>query len=177
MVKFETNGNVGKINWNIPTKLSEISSEYLSNVTANIDVADNYSLVALCYHEKLSSIILAARKSKNEEHIGVVPLFVKSGANDNKFIDSLQTGEKLVISGSDISMGFHVAAPKNKLTISSFVASLEGDKECYQKSMTVTDLCYFIEFKLIPNVAIHARYNDKNVDVKNPYFSIEARGE
>lgn len=171
MIEFKTKGKNGEFVWNIPTKLEEITPEYLNSVTDNIDVADNYSIIALCYHEKLSTIILANRQAKKDTNIGVVPMFVKCGYTDNDFIKSINCGEKVVVAGSDIAMGFHVATPANKLTINNLIATTEGDSEVYKNAMQHSELCYFIEFKLVPNVAIHARYSNKELAVKCPFIN------
>ena len=47
MLKFEVNSKNGNILMNLPTKLSEITSEYLSSVTADVVIADNYSLIGI----------------------------------------------------------------------------------------------------------------------------------
>lgn len=171
MIEFKTNGKNGELLWNIPTKLEEITPEYLTDVTANIDIADNYSLIALCYHEKLSTIILANRQLKKNTNINVVPVYVKCGKTDNNFINDIKCGEKILVAGSDIAMGFHVSVPANKLTINHLVAAIEGDGYAYQNSMKHNDFCYFIEFKLVPNVAIHARYSDKEITSKCPFVN------
>lgn len=171
MIEFKTKGKIGEIIWNIPTKLEEITPEYLNAVTDNIDIADNYSIIALCYHEKLSTIILANRQSKKDANVGVVPMFVKCGHTDNNFIKSINCGEKVVVAGSDIAMGFHVATPINKLTINNFIAAADGDSEVYKNAMQHSDLCYFVEFKLVPNVAIHARYSNKESVYKCPFVN------
>lgn len=171
MIEFKTKGKNGELLWNIPTKLEEITPEYLNDVTVNVDAADNYSVIALCYHEKLSTLILANRQAKKNANVNVVPIFVKSGTTDNDFIKSIKCGEKILVAGSDIAMGFHLAAPANKLTINHFIAASEGDSNVYQNAMKYNDICYFIEFKLVPNVAIRARYSNNKTSATSPFVT------
>lgn len=179
MVKFETNGNLGKVVMNIPTTIEEITPEYLKNVTADVKVADNYSLIAIIYRETLANVILAGRKKNNTITTGVVPVMVKQGAHDAGFFDNLNTGDKVIIAASDIAMGHHVTVPNNRLTINNILAYIEGDKSAYQNAMKCTGVCCFIEFKLVPNCNIHGFYSTVEDDLfatatcKNQFITIE----
>ena len=86
MVKFETNGKQGDAIIKLPTRIDEITPEYLKAITSHIKVADNYSLIALCHKEKLSNFVIAGRNNKGEMSTAVVPLFVKTGYCGNCFV-------------------------------------------------------------------------------------------
>lgn len=159
MLKFEVNGKLGSYVLNLPTKLEDITQGYLQHVTKDVIVAPNYSLVALCYKEKLSTFLLAGRGTKNEVSTAVIPLFVKSGDSDSNFVNIMLTGTKLIISPSDMAMGYHVNCPKNTLNINLLAAYSEGDNQAYQRAVAIKDNIYFLEFKLVPNNAIVGCYN------------------
>lgn len=176
MLKFEVNGKNGHYILNLPTNLSEITPEYLINVTKKIIVAPNYSLIGVVYREKLSNLILAARQRKKESNIAVIPIYVKGEPIDiTKSIDNLFSKisicDRVIISPSDISLGHHVATPTNLLTINNFLDYTDGDTNCYQEALKHNDYCYFIEFKLVPNCNIHGFYDSKikDKDFVNPF--------
>lgn len=78
MLKFEVNGKRGAILMNLPTKLSEITPEYLNEVTSNVVVADNYSLIGILYRESLASVILANNRKQKNITTAIIPVFVKA---------------------------------------------------------------------------------------------------
>ena len=145
MIKFSTSGKNGSFEVSLPTSLSEIPNEYLYDVTKDIVIADDYSLICICYCEALSSVLFASNTKKGKITTGVVPIFVKHGATDNTYIRSINCGDKLVIAPSDIAMGHHVVAPNNKI---------------YQEALKFNKHCYFLEFKIVPNCNIHASYKN-----------------
>lgn len=159
MVTIKTNGTLGKYELNFPSNLSDITKEFLLNVTENVELAANYSLIAICYREKVSNILLAANRNKNKIESSVVPLFVKSGATEDSYVKSINTLDKLVIAGSDIAMGYHITCPRNKVSIDTLLLYTKGDTDIYQKAIEIKDPCYFIDFKIVPNCCIHGHYN------------------
>ena len=172
MLTLKTNNVRGVHELNLPTSLDEIDELYITKVTSNIKVDANYTLIGLVYREKLSTLILAATRNKKKSDIAVIPVFVKAGESDSKFINSLNVKDKLIISPSDIMMGYHISAPNNLLTINTILNLLEGDAESYTKLLGNNEQCYFIEFKLIPNCNIHGAYSETNVeDFVNPFVT------
>lgn len=178
MLKFETNGKLGKCVITLPTQLNEITSDYLSNITRNIGVANNYSLIAICHKEKLSAFVLAGRNKKSEMTTAVVPIFVKRGnLTDDKFVGSptnfnelVESGTRLLITPTAISMGLHVNVPGNDITMGKFMAAIDGDGYAYQNASKHNENVYFIEFKLIPNCDILGAYLNKNdIAIYNPF--------
>lgn len=183
MFNIDIKNNNRTYHLSLPTKFEEISKEYLTEVTKNVQVADHHTLIAVLYKEKLSNIIAAIKQSKNNTMSSVIPVFIKAGAtpniqtgilNTNDFINFARIKDKLIISGSDISLGLHVTSELNKISISNIAALIDSDKELYRNAFKYTDTCYFIEFKIVPNNAIVGFYTDINEDYNNPYFNAEA---
>lgn len=170
MIEFETNGKNGNYAFNLPTSLNEITKDYLEEVTKDVMVADNYTLVGVCYREKLSNLVLSVKQRKNNITTAVVPIFVKKGVSDPGFYNGIEIGNKLILAASDIAIGHHVVAPKNLLTIENFLNFIEGDTDVYHKALGKNEYCYFIEFKLVPNCNIHGYYKtNNNIDYVNPF--------
>ena len=170
MLKFEVNGNHGVILMNLPTKLSEITPEYLNEVTSNVVIADNYSLIGIIYRESLASVILANNRKQKNITTAIVPVFIKSGATNTEYIKNIIFGDKIVIAPSDIAMGHHVSCPKNMITINNILEYCDGDKEAYQRAICVSQPCYYLEFKIVPNCNIHGNYIEETSSYKNPFI-------
>lgn len=163
MLTLKTSNVRGVHELNLPTSLNEIDESYITEVTNHIKVDANYTLIGLVYREKLSTLVLAATRNKKTSDIAVIPIFVKAGESDSKFINSLSIKDKLIISPSDIMMGYHVSVPNNLLTINTILDLLDGDPAVNQKLMNINEQCYFIEFKLVPNCNIHGAYEKPKV--------------
>lgn len=171
MLKFKTNGKAGAFELNLPTSLSEITPSYLKDVTYGIQVADNYSLIGICYREAFSTIIFANNTKKKNLTTAIVPLFVKCGKSDNNFINSIDTGDKLIIAPSQIALGHHVTAPHNLITINNVLNCVDGDTKIYQEALKESKQCYFLEFKLVPNVDIVGVYKNDKIYDANPFVT------
>ena len=163
MLTLDVNGKTGSYSLNLPTSLNEIDEKYINDVTEHIVVDANYSLIGIVYRERLSTLALASRKNNKTSNIPVIPIFVKAGECDSKFIKSLWIRDKLIISPSDIMLGHHVSAPRNLITINTILDIIDGDTYTYNKLFNVKEECYFIEFKLVPNCNIHGAY--KNLEI------------
>lgn len=179
MLKFTTNGKNGSFNLNLPTSLSEITPAYLKDVTSDVLIANNYSLIAICYREAFSTVIFANNTKKKNLTTAIVPLFVKCGKNDNGFINSLNAGDKLIIAPSQIALGHHVTAPRNLITINNILSCIEGDKNIYKEALKEAKQCYFVEFKLVPNVDINGAYKAEaeTTATDNPFVTKVTIGE
>ena len=177
MLKFEINGKNGTFELNLPTSLNEITPEYLKDVTSTIQVADNYSLIGICYREAFSTVIFPNNTKKKNLTTAVVPLFVKCGKSDNDFINNINTGDKLIIAPSQIALGHHVNAPRNLITINNILNCINGDTKIYQETLKTSEQCYFLEFKLVPNVDINGVYKtDTNTHFINPFVTKVDKG-
>lgn len=170
MLTLKVNSKQGVFQLNLPTSLNEIDESYIMEVTSHVKVDANYTLIGVVFREKLSTLILAARKNKKNSDIPVIPVFVKAGQTDSELINNLKIRDKLIVSASDIMMGYHISAPNNLLTINTILDLLEGDTESYTKLIGNNKQCYFIEFKLIPNCNIHGAYGATDVaEFENPF--------
>ena len=169
MLTLNVNGTQGAFTLNLPTTLSDITKEYIANVTSHIEVDANYTVVGVVFRERLSTLILASRKNKKNSDIAAIPIFVKAGKTDSELINKLDVGEKLIVAPSDIMLGYHLSAPANLLTINNILNIMEGDADIYNKVMGIQEPCYFIEFKLVPNCSIHGAYKDGCNNYVNPF--------
>lgn len=163
MLTLEVNNKQGVFQLNLPTSLNEIDESYILEVTKHIKIDAHYTLIGVVFREKLSTIALAARKNKKNSDISVIPVFVKAGETDSKLINSLNVRDKLIISPSDIMMGHHISAPNNLITINTILDLLDGDTKVYNQLIGIQEMCYFIEFKLVPNCNIHGAYGKTDV--------------
>ena len=179
MLKFEAKGEKTTISMNLPTNLDEITPEYLKAVTNDVIVADDYSLIGLLYRETLAGVILANNQKKGKQSMNVIPVFIKAGKTDSEYIKAIDCKDSLIIASSDISIGYHVVCPKNKITISQILNYCSIDKNAYKNAITISkkaDPCYFLEFKLVPNCAIHGCYKKDNDNIENPFIAITTEG-
>ena len=171
MKTFKVNGDAGSYLITLPQSLDEIGTDYLKQCTDFINPAPNYAVVAVVYKDSLS-LILTAYKKKTATNMAVVPVFIKAGTNDSEFVKSIELGDKVVVSGSDLSIGHHIQAPFNKITPTIITALCEGDKDIYKEAMIMTEPVCFVEFKLVPISAIHAKLDDKvKISINNPFIT------
>lgn len=171
MYNIKVDAKAGKYDMLLPTNLDEITDAYLKRITSNVDICPDYSLIGVVYREKLSTILLAARRKTKETDIPVIPIFIKCGQTNNDFINSINIKQKLIIAPSQIMMGHHVNVPQNSLTINNILALTDGDNKIYQDSLLFKHSCYFIEFKLVPNCDIHGVYNKVSESYKDPFIT------
>jgi hypothetical protein len=168
MLNLNVNGKRGSYLVNLPTKLEEIPIDYLKDVTAGVHVADNYSLVALVYNEKLAIVLNASRKN-SQLTTGCIPIFVKAGKTDSPFINSIPEGTPIVAVGTVLARGIHITAKSNKLTMNYIASICDGDKELGKNVFTMQSPVYFVEFKLIPNCDINGYYDKDEKDAVSEY--------
>ena len=83
--------------------------------------------------------------------------------------------EQAIVSGSDLSIGHHISSPYNKITPSIIASICDGDKDIYREAMTMQEPVCFVEFKLVPISAIHAKLDDTVKDYVNPFISSDDR--
>lgn len=172
MLTLDVNGKHGVFKLNLPTSLNEIDESYITEVTKHVKVDANYTLIGVVFRERLSTFVLAARKNKKNSDISVIPVFVKAGETDSKLINSLNVRDKLIIASSDIMLGHHISVPNNLIAINTILDLIEGDADSYNKLIGNKEMCYFIEFKLVPNCAIHGAYDETDVDkFINPFVT------
>lgn len=169
MKNFEVICSTLKFNFHFPTSLGEIDADYLKAVTENVNVADHHCLIGIVYHEKLFDIIVSRKRNQKGLTAGVVPIFIKAGKTDSEFIQSAECRDKLIIPSTSLSLGHHVAAPKNVLSLDYFIRAIDRDNSLAKRydNNYGNEECFFVEFKLIPNNEIKGIYKEaKDVDTK-----------
>lgn len=140
---------------NLPTNLDEITGSYLSNISSTVTPAPHYVLIAAIYRAKLVEV-LNANKHKKDTSISVICKYVKSGTTDIDFINALNTGDNIVISGSDLSVAQHITCKDNQYSIGYVTAKVGNNKEIFNQALVDMTYNYFVEFKLVPESDIKA---------------------
>lgn len=156
---INVNGKAGEYVLHLPESLKEISKEYLEDCTKFINPAPNYALVAVVYKDNFFSLLSAITKKK-ATNVSVIPLFIKCGTTDCDFINSINLGDKIVVSGSDLSLGHHIDSPNNDLTPYKIVNYCDGDTKVHSDAITMKNSIYLVEFKLVPVNAIHGKLDE-----------------
>ena len=174
MKEFEVINQRLTINFHLPTSLEEIDASYLKAITDNVKVAEHHTLVGIVYHEKLFDIIVSRKRNAKGLTAGVVPIFIKAGDTDNEFIKGAECKDKLIIPSTSLSLGYHVAAPNNVLSLDYFVRAIDGDNELAKRydNNYGNEQCFFVEFKLIPNTEIKGLYKEAEKVDSTKYVSI-----
>ena len=169
MKTFNVNGKLGSFDVSLPESLEEISNEYLESCTNFIHPAPNYAVVAIVYKDSLSLVLSSAQKKK-PTNISIVPVFIKAGTNDSEFIKSLSCGDKVVISGSALSLAHHINSPYNKITPNNIVNICDGDRRIYSEAFSFSNPVCFVEFKLIAVNEIHGHLDNTKNSFINPFI-------
>ena len=175
MKEFIVKTKLSEVKFNFPTKLEELSIDYLKSVTDNVIVAPNYSLIGLVYHERLTSLIMTCKNKSKKTNIGVNPIFIKSGGGDASIVDNAKIRQRILVDNTQIQLAHHCATPANRLTLDYFASVINNttDKELYEKASKDPEQheVFFVEFKIIANCNIMALYDDvKKID--NPYITV-----
>ena len=82
-----------------------------------------------------------------------------------------------VCDGWDLSIGHHINSPYNKITPSTISIICDGDKDIYRESMTMQEPVCFVEFKLVPISAIHAKLDDTPKGYINPFINTAGKDD
>ena len=169
MKTIKVNGNLGEFELNLPENLEEISNEYFEKCADFVHPAPNYALVAIVYKDSLSLILTAAKNNK-PVNASIIPIFIKAGETDSDFIKNLKLGEKVVVAGSDLSIGHHINSPYNKITPTNIINVCEGDKEIYKDAILMNKPICLVEFKLVPVSCLHASLDKTANSFINPFI-------
>lgn len=176
MKDFTVKSNGREMLFHFPTNLDEITKDYLESVTEHIQVADNYCLVAIVYHETLGSVIIARKQSKKGLTGAVVPIFVKAGYTENEFVNSMSCKDKLIIASTQLNLAHHVSCPINTLSLDYFIRAIDGDNELFKRYNNTfgKEPCFFVEFKMVPICDIVGYYEQGLTTMVNPYLDIKS---
>lgn len=169
MKTFNVNGNLGSFELSLPESLEEISIDYLKECTDFIHPAPNYAVVGVVFKDSLSLVLSSAKKNK-PANVAIIPVFIKAGTCDSEFINGLSIGDKIVVSGSDLSIGHHINSPYNKITPTNVINVCDGDKDIYAKAILLKTPVCFVEFKIVPISAIHACLDKTANSFINPFI-------
>lgn len=163
----------GVFTYHLPTSIQEITPEYLKEITKHIVIADYYTLIGIIYHEKLNRIVLAQKTKKKGIDTGVIPIFVAAGEIHASYLDKAETGDKILITGTQVGLGTHVAVTPNQLNLNAFLNKLSTttDPELYDTLIQDDDNreVMFIEFKMVPNSDIQGIYKTPHTKLEMPY--------
>ena len=181
MKDFLVEGTKVDFNFHFPTSIEEIDADYLKAVTSNVHVAEHHSLIGIVYHEKLFDIIVSRKRNQKGLTAGVVPIFIKAGKTDTDFIQNAECKDKLIIPSSSLSLAYHVAAPKNVLSLDYFIRAIDSDNSLAKRydNNYGNEQCYFVEFKIIPNNEIKGLYKEAEAVDTSKYIntSMKAGGD
>lgn len=184
MNQFKVTDGSSEFLMNLPTKISEITSDYLLSVTEDIIVAPYHAIVATIYRCKLPEVISTSKKSRAMA-IAIVPTFVRAKLGDSieKYTEDLfktiKCGDKLIIAGTDLERGYQISTPKNFITIENVVKIYNHDNNFAKDVMRDQNYYYFVDFKLVPITDIKGYYNPSNpAEYVNPFVAvIKDKGE
>lgn len=160
MFKFDTKGKNGESSVELLETLDE-AVKVIPELISNVKVADNYCVIALCYRKRLADMIIAGKQNKKEDvTVSVVPILASTGNTSSEFIKSLPVGSKVIVAPSQLAVGHHVAAPKNKYTLNALLQAVEGDSTAYPRAAQDNRPCYFLQFKIVMACDIVGAYED-----------------
>jgi hypothetical protein len=170
MKNFKVNGALGEFELSLPESIEEIPVDYFKECTNFIHPAPNYALVAIVYKDSLN-LILTASKKKEGTSVSIVPIFIKVGNTDSEFINSLNMGDRIVVSASDLSIGNHINSPYNKITPDNIVRVCQNaGKEFYHSTLELNTPICLVEFKLVPVTAIKSKPDKTKNSFINPFI-------
>lgn len=151
----------------LPTKLDEITVDYLNAVTNHVKLAPNYALVAVCI--AATPFVRCDRNPKQSDGARAIFKLVKKN-DPNNAID-VNPGEILIATGTQIMLGIETTCTKNVLNTTRVGKQiLECGKDSYglNKKNEYTDLMneisgtvvYTVDFKTVPLNSIHGAYRN-----------------
>lgn len=157
----------------IPTDISEITSEALDAVLNNVVIAKHYCVVALCQNESLFGVI-----NSKVSTVEVMPIIAKISKEDAELIGMNQM-DKIIIDRSTLERGYHLYLKHNVLSpqfvnkyitndtelTRSITVGTFGQKQGYNKGQKV----WFLEFKVIAINDLKAAINSESSN-SNPFI-------
>lgn len=176
MITFTVND---EIKVNLPTSIKDIDVKFLSDLSNEVSVAENYVLIGLIQGLPIRELPFLRQKSKKGFATTVLPVFIKAGKTDNELIKSCDVKDKLIISKTNIEIAEHIRLANNILTLDTLTKYIEIDDalrhsivniEFFKNNNISKDtMCYAIEFKLVPVSDIHGKYC--SIEMNNPFVN------
>ena len=167
MIKLTNNVSTNKIAY-IPTKLNEISADFLKTITKTINLNNYQCLVALVTKTKLFDFSAYIGNPNTSREFSVTPILAKIN-NTADLPISVEVGNKIITSRTEIERGVHISVPTmcSSTRLSAFI---QEDKELFKKILTgqlmdekgvniAQMTIYIVEFKILPVNAIYAAVN------------------
>lgn len=150
----------------LPTSLNEITAEYFDKLLADIKVAKNYCIIAVCTVDNLFACV-NNYKNRTNGMSNVIPLIAKPNGMD------ANVGDIAFIESSALERGLHYRVKSNVISYSHVGDYCTKDNELYTSIMKGTyfnsglytgaenakqksPACYFIDFKIVPFIDIKA---------------------
>lgn len=157
----------------IPTDISEITSEALDAILSNVVIAKHYCVVALCQNESLFGVI-----NNKVSTVEVMPIIAKISKEDAELIGMSQM-DKIIIDRSTLERGYHLYLKHNVLSpqfvnkyitndtelTRSITVGTFGQNQGYNKGQKV----WFLEFKVIAINDLKAAINSESGN-SNPFI-------
>lgn len=167
---------------NLPTKLSEITPEYLNKMTEHITVAENYAMIALVLTTKLSEYCYTIGSNKGKEpQIGVTPVIVKYSTSDDIYV-KFEAGDIAIVSNTDIERAHHCRVPS--MISSDNVANYLMDDDDLRKGLQIGEIkdesgnrlgdsyIKILQFKILPISDIHGSFKPVDSITDDFVFSL-----
>lgn len=165
----------------LPTRISEISGDYLRSVTDNIAVAPYYAIIATIYRAKLPEVISSNKKSRAMA-VTITPLFVRANLNGNieegtrELFDDLNSADRIIIAGTDIERGYQLSTPNNMITLDNVIKIYNHDNNFAKEVMIDQNYYFFVDFKLVQITDIKGKYSmSKAADFINPFVTVNSK--
>jgi hypothetical protein len=175
-----TDGNQDFI-FRLPTKISEITDDYLKAVTNDIVIAPYYAVIASVYRAKLPEVISSNKKSRGMA-VSITPLFVKANVpleTEKPTYDMLsliKPADRIIIAGTDIERGYQLSTPKNMITMENVIKIYNHDNNFAKEVMIDQNYYFFVDFKLVQITDIKGKYNMSNpADFINPFVTVNSK--
>lgn len=166
---------------NLPTKVEDITVDYLRDVSNEIIVAPDYALIGLIQGTGIAELLFANQKKKGGLTTTVLPIFIKAGETNVELIKNVNIKDTIVISRSNIEMGEHVRLSNNILTIPTLIKYIEQDDNLrhsiidrsffVNRHISANTMAYAVEFKIVPVNDIHGVYTTRDADYHNPFVN------
>ena len=165
----------------LPTKISEITSDYLKAVTDNIVIAPYYAVIASVYRAKLPEVISSNKKSRGMA-VSITPLFVKANIpleTEKPTFDmmsNINAADRIIIAGTDIERGYFLSTPNNMITMENVIKIYNHDNGFAKEVMIDQNYYFFVDFRLVPITDIKGKYNMSNhADFVNPFVTVNSK--
>ena len=171
-----------------PTSINELTPELLNTITEGVRLPKHYCIVALAFNTKLFDFCTAMNSNK-ETNVGVTPILAKIYDEDSKEVNAV-VGDKIIVYRTSLERGVHLNL-KTSISANSAKQYFNKDTDLVKAIITKNDSVVIdkninkqlvagqspniivLEFKIIPNTAIHAAISNDSKPVIDCYFREE----